>query len=360
MSGAGAAIGLVAGGLLTDYLNWRWVFFVNVPIGLFIALVAPRVLGESQPQPGKIDYGGAIAGTASLTILVYGITRASNPDQGWSNSGTIACFVIAAVLMAVFIWIEAVHPHPIMPLHIFANRNRSGSYAVMLIVVAAMFAMFYFLTLFVQGILGYSPVKAGLAFLPFTVGIVIGAGLASNLTPKAPPRVIAGVGIVLAIIGLVWFSQLKVDSGYVTGLLLPMLCMSIGMGLIFVSLTLAGVAGVRHEESGIASAVLNTMQQVGGSLGLAILATIAANATLSQFAQAEAIAQDARDSARGVPGVPMPSGDLLSKAFDALTHGYTTAFAVGAAMFVVALIILVVAVNEPRQAHDPSTPVHAG
>jgi len=359
MSGAGAAVGLIAGGLLTDYFSWRWVFFVNVPIGLFIAAVAPRVLGESERIHGRIDWWGAFAGTAGLTILVYGITRASS--EGWSDPVTVTCFVVSALVLALFLFIETKHEHPIMPLHIFNNRNRSGSYVVMLVVGAAMFSMFYFLSLFVQQILNYSPVKAGVAFLPFTVGIVFGAGLASQLTPRLAPRIIVGVGLVLAASGLFLFAQLTPTSSYLGGLLPPMIIMAVGMGLVFVPLTLTAVSGVEHHESGLASALLNTVQQVGGSLGLAALATIAATVTTNAFAQADAVTAQAQAALAGAPGVQPPDPSLLAQLADASTEGYTTAFLIEAFMMLAALLITMVAINAPKQTvHEEQPAAHVG
>ena len=360
MSGAGAAVGLIAGGLLTDFLDWRWVFFVNVPIGLLIAWAAPRVLGESNPETGRIDVAGAITGTLGLTVLVYGITRAGNPDTGWGDTGTLACFGAALVLLVTFLLIEARHRQPIMPLRLFAERNRSASYLVMLIVGGALFSMFYFISLFVQGILQYSPVRAGLAFLPFTVGIVIGAGFASQLAPRLPPRVIAGVGLALSTVGLFLYTRLDSSSSYVSDLLIPMLIISTGMGLAFVSFTLTAVSGVADHESGIASGLLNTMQQVGGSLGLAVLATITANATTARFPQADAVGAQAQAAARGVEGVVTPDPALLGQAADALTHGYATAFGVGAAMMLVSLVLTLVLINAPKQAPVEGAPAHVG
>jgi EmrB/QacA subfamily drug resistance transporter len=338
MSGAGAAVGLIAGGLLTDYLSWRWTLFVNVPIGVLIAVAAPRVLGESKRETGRIDLPGALTGTVGLTALVYGITRAS--DHGWSDTWTMASFVASTIILGTFLMIETRHPHPILPLRLFRDRNRSGAYGVMLVVGAAMFGMFYFLSLFVQLILGYSPIKAGVAFLPFTVGIVVGAGVASQLAPRLPPRVIAGVGLALATVGLLMFAQLEPGSDYSSALLLPMIIMAVGMGLAFVPFTLAAVSAVEHSDAGIASAVLNTMQQVGGSLGLAILATVSASVADNRLHDADTLFFQAA-ARHDVP--------LLQRAADALTHGYTTAFLVGTFMLLAALVITLVTVNAPKQ-----------
>jgi len=296
-----------------------------------------------------------------LTVLVYGITRSSDPSLGWGDSGTIACFVLAAVMLVLFVAIEARHQHPIMPLRLYRNRVRSGSYVVMLIVGAALFSMFYFISLFVQGILEYSPIRAGMAFLPFTFGIVIGAGIATQLAARVAPRVIAGVGLAMAAVGLFLYSRLDVTSTYVPDLLVPMVVIAIGMGLVFVPLTLTAVADVEREDAGIASAILNTMQQVGGSLGLALLATAAANATAARFADADQVGQAARAAASGVPGAEMPDQELLGRAADALTHGYATAFLVGSFMILGALVLTLVLVNAPRQQVPASEPpVHVG
>jgi EmrB/QacA subfamily drug resistance transporter len=351
MSGAGAAVGLIAGGLLTDYLDWRWTLWVNVPIGLVVAFVAPRVLAESEREPGRIDLPGAITGTLGLTLLVYGITRAS--EEGWGEPLTVACFVASAVVLALFLAIEARSDHAIMPLRLFDDRNRSGSYAAMLLVGASIFAMFYFLSLFVQQVLGYSPIRAGVAFLPFTVGIVLGAGIASQLATRFAPRVLAGTGLVMAIVGMALFTLLEPDSSYAGGLLGPMLVMSIGMGLTFVPLTLTAVSGVAREDSGIASALLNTAQQVGGSLGLAILATVSAS-------RADALLPEA--DVAFLQGVQSQDLALVARAADALTEGYARAFLVGTAMLVVALVLTVTAVNARRQdvAVEGAAPVHVG
>jgi MFS family permease len=357
MSGAGAAVGLIAGGLLTE-IDWRWVFFVNVPFGLVIAWAAPRVLGESTPETGRIDVVGAITGTAGLTVLVYGITRAGNPATGWTDPLTLVCFAVALVLLVVFLVIESRTEQPILPLHLFAERNRSASYLVMFVVGGALFSSFYFISLFVQLILQYTPVQAGLAFLPFTGGIVVGAGIGSQLAPRLPPRVITGVGLAMASVGMFLYSRLDSTSTYVSGLLAPLLIISVGMGLAFVSLTLTAVSGVPNNESGIASGVLNTMQQVGGSLGLAALATVAATATTAQFAQADAVGAQLQAVANGVPGVAPPDPALVVQWAESLTHGYATAFGVGTIMMVVALVLTLVLVNAPKQAPVAGAPAH--
>jgi EmrB/QacA subfamily drug resistance transporter len=306
MSGAGAAVGLILGGWLTG-LNvnmfnpqdgWRLTFLINVPIGLIAALLAPRFLRESESHPGELDVPGAVAGTAGLLALVYGLTRAGNAAYGWGNGLTIASLVAAVVLLVMFFLVESRVEHPLLPFRIFMNRTRAASFVAMALLPAAMFSMFFFLSLFIQNVMGYSPLKAGFAFLPFSICIVISAGIVSNLAGRIDPKYIAGVGTLMASGALYGFSRLSVpDSGtdvlhaVSTGTsigsgvsywtqILPFVClMALGMGAVFVPLTLTAVHHVRAEDSGVGSGVLNTMQQVGGALGLATLSTVGSHFT---------------------------------------------------------------------------------
>src|SRR6266540_4244305 len=213
VSVSGAAIGLLAGGILTEWLSWRWVLFVNVPIGILLALVAPLYITESERQPGRFDLGGAFTSTAGMVALVYGFIRAA--QEGWSDTLTIGAFAAAVVLLAAFISIETRTRQPITPLHMFRNRNRAGSYAIMFALAAALFGMFFFLTLFVQNVLGYSPLRAGLAFLPVTAALIVTSQIAAQTLPRLGPRRLMGTGAVLAAGGLAWLSQVTATSGYV-------------------------------------------------------------------------------------------------------------------------------------------------
>jgi EmrB/QacA subfamily drug resistance transporter len=280
VSGAGAAVGLLAGGMLTSWLSWRWVFFVNIPIGIFIVFIAPLFINESEKTPGKFDVSGAIASTLGMSTLVYGFIRAAS--DGWGNTWTVVSFVAAAAFLISFFTIEVRSPQPITPLHLFKNRNRTASYVVMFALAAALYSMFFFLTLFVQDILGYSALKAGFAFLPVSACIVVSAQLASVFLIKVGPRPLMVLGAVLATGGMFWLSQISVHSGYVGGLLFPMVVFSLGMGFLFVPLTVVAVSGVEAHESGSASGLLNVMQQVGGTVGLAILTTAFATAQRHQ------------------------------------------------------------------------------
>src|SRR5215217_9131459 len=304
MSGAGAAVGLILGGWLTGLDvhmfnpqdGWRLTFLINVPIGLVAALLAPRFLRESPSHPGQLDVPGALAGTGGLLALVYGLTRAGNPAYGWSDGWTIASLGAGVAMLVLFFLVEFRVEHPLLPFRIFMNRTRAASFIAMMLLPAAMFSMFFFLSLFIQNVMGYSPLKAGFAFLPFSICIVISAGIVSNLANRMDPRYIAGVGTLMASAALYGFSRLSVpDSGrdvlnavasgqhlgadvsYWTQIL-PFVClMALGMGAVFVPLTLTAVHHVRPEDSGVGSGVLNTMQQVGGALGLAILGTVASH-----------------------------------------------------------------------------------
>jgi EmrB/QacA subfamily drug resistance transporter len=306
MSGAGAAVGLILGGWLTgldvNMFNpqdgWRLTFLINVPIGVVAALLAPRFLNESESHPGQLDVPGAVAGTAGLLSLVYGLTRAGNAAYGWGNGLTIASLVAAVVLLVLFFLVESRVEHPLLPFRIFMNRTRAASFVAMALLPAAMFSMFFFLSLFIQNVMGYSPLKAGFAFLPFSICIIISAGIVSNLANRIDPKYIAGVGTLMASVALYGFSRLSVpDSGtdvlhaVSTGTtigsgvsywtqILPFVClMALGMGAVFVPLTLTAVHHVRAEDSGVGSGVLNTMQQVGGALGLATLSTVGSHFT---------------------------------------------------------------------------------
>ena len=330
MAGAGGAVGLLLGGLLTDYVSWRWIFFVNVPIGALILILAPRALEESETHRGRLDVPGAVTVTAGMLSLVYGLSHAAN--HSWTSAGTAVPLVVAAVLLVSFVLIESRTAQALMPLSIFADRNRSGAYAMMLCIGSALFSMFFFLTQFLQNILGYSPVKAGVGFLPVAVGIGIAAQISSRTIGRTGPRVPLLVGPAFATAGLAWLSRLTVGSGYLD-VIGPLLLIAFGMGLSFVALTLTAVSGVRAHESGLASALLNTGQQVGGALGLAVLATVAIHATQSKATSLAAAAH----------GRPTPQMIAV-----AVTHGYTTAFEVGAAIAAAAFVIAIIAIRSGR------------
>lgn len=352
VSGSGAAVGLLAGGMLTSWLSWRWVLFVNVPIGLLLAALAPMFINESERSPGRFDLGGALSSTGGMTALVYGFIRAA--QDGWADPYTIGSFGLAVVLLATFIRIETTIDSPIMPLHLFRDRNRAGSYGIMLALAAALFSMFFFLTLFVQDILHYSPLRAGFAFLPVSAMIVITAQLASRKLLTVGPKPFMVAGAVLATAGLGWLSLLSVNSTYVSGILLPMLLFSAGMGFLFVPLTITAVNGVANTESGAASGLLNVMQQVGGSLGLSILVTVFGTASrheqTAQLAKFAAGATAEQRAALASGSAPPPPG--VAEAV--LAHGISTAFQMGVVFAGIALLLSVVAIRTRASDVDTS------
>jgi EmrB/QacA subfamily drug resistance transporter len=281
VAGAGGAAGLLLGGLLTDFASWRWVLFVNVPIGVVLAIAAPRVLAASQRRPGRLDLPGALTVTAGMVLLVYGLTRAAT--YGWTEMITLAALGLAVGLLLVFVAIESRSQHALMPLSIFAQRNRNGAYLLSLVIGVAVFGVFFFLTQFVQNILGFSPFIAGIAFLPMTAAIIVTSQVVARLIGRLGPRLFITVGPLLVAAGLFWLSRLNDQTSYVGGLVGPMVLIAVGMGNIFVPLTLMAVAGARPQESGLASALLNVGQQIGGSIGIALLGTIAATTTKNQL-----------------------------------------------------------------------------
>jgi EmrB/QacA subfamily drug resistance transporter len=281
VSGAGAAIGLILGGLLTEYLSWRWVLFVNAPIGLLIAAATPFVLEESPRGTGRFALGDAVTSTLGMASLVYGFIHAAT--NGWGNSVTIGSFVAAVVLLTAFVFMQSISSQPLMPLRLFTNRSRDGAYLVMLIIGAAVFAMFYFLTQYIQIVHGFSPVKAGLAFLPISATIIVVAQVVSRLVHRLQPKFLIAGGTVFGGLGLFNLHRLTVHSSYVGRVLPSIILIAIGMGSIFVPITLAAVSKVAPQDTGIASAMLNVGQQVGGTLGLASLVTVASQASKSYF-----------------------------------------------------------------------------
>ena len=278
ISGGGAAIGLVAGGLLTEYANWHWTLLVNTPVAIIAVLLAIPFVRESRATGNtSYDIPGAITATLGLVSIVYGITKAG--AEGWGATSTLTFLAIGVALLIVFIVIESKTSHPLLPLRILTNRNRGGAYLASFFIGVGLFAMFLFLTFFFQGVLGYSPLKSGLLFLPFSAGVVVSAGIASQLMPRVGPRWVTTGGFALAVVGMLMLLRLTPSSAYVGDILPSLILISLGMGLIFVPLSAVSLYDVGNHDAGVASAVLNTSQQIGGSVGVAFLNTIAASAT---------------------------------------------------------------------------------
>lgn len=358
MSGVGAAVGLILGGALTEH-DWRWTFFINVPIGILVAILAPRVLVESEKTEGSFDFIGAITGTAGLVGIVYGLTHAADPKAGWSDPVTLGFLAGGVLLLVVFVLYERRNPHALLPIRILADRTRGVSMFVMLLTGAGMFAMFYFLGLYIQQVLGYGPMKAGLAFLPFSGAMVIGAGLASTMASKVDPRWIAGPGALVAAGGMWGLTNLDIDSSYAGHLLPWIIVLAIGMGTTFVPLTLTAVAGVDDADSGAGSAALNTAQQVGGAIGLAALSTVFANAFTDQIAKLTADFE--AKVATLSPEQAKQMGDLIP--LIAQTEASTRGFLVAAMMLASAGVIILIALNVKHKdlaAGEGATGVHLG
>ncbi len=279
IAAGGGAVGLLMGGVLTDLASWRWVFFVNVPVGIITFAMAMRYVAESRIRTAQrsFDLAGAVTVTAGLVLLVYTIVETQS--YGWGSARTLGLGAVALALLAGFYAIERRSPAPLVRLSIFRVRTIAVADSVLLLLASGMFGMFFFASLYVQEILGYSPLKAGLAFLPVTAGIVIGAGLAQQLVRRAGVRNVSVAGLVLATVGMLVLTQVPVHGSYLGDLLPGLMPLSIGMGLVFVPITLLATGGVGEEDSGLASGLFNTSQQVGGSLGLAILSTLAASQT---------------------------------------------------------------------------------
>jgi EmrB/QacA subfamily drug resistance transporter len=351
MAGAGSAVGLLLGGVLTTYASWRWVLFVNVPIGIVVAAAAPRVLNESPRRPGRVDIAGAVTGTGGIALLVYGLSKAATGADGvshWGDAQVVASLAAAAVLLVSFVLIEMRTSNPLLPMRILADRNRSGAYLIILCVSTGLFGLFFFLTLFIQDVLGYSAIRTGIAYLPFAVGVVAASALAAPLVARIGPRPLIVAGTAMVAGGMFWFSRLTEHAGYASHLLGPQIISSFGLGLVFVPLSLVSLHKVAERDSGVASSMLNVGQQVGGAIGLAVLGTVAwtavADSVRTQVAQAAAAAAKA-----GRP-VPNPSASPPPSIYDhALTAGFSRGFEVAAGIGLLALLIAIATIRVSRQ-----------
>jgi len=323
VAGSGGAVGVLLGGVLTDGLGWEWVLWVNVPIGIVAALLAPRLIAESRSEAKgrSFDIPGAVTITAGLSLLVYAIVNAEK--AGWGSTETIVLLAISAALIVAFVAIEQRTLAPLVPFRIFRLPTLTGANAVGLLVGASLFSMFFFASLYMQQVLGYGAIKAGLSYLPLSAGIIISAGVSSQLSTRIGFKPVLVTGLVLIAAALFWWSQVSPDGSYVADILGPSVVAAIGLGLAFVSITIAAVAGVDERESGLASGLINTSQQVGGALGLAILATIANSVSDDKFATATTPAEQGA----------------------ALTEGFQQAFLAGAGLAVLALILCLILIR---------------
>ncbi|MFM1952378.1 MAG: hypothetical protein RJA33_1172 [Actinomycetota bacterium] len=328
ISGGGAAIGLIAGGVLTEYASWGWCLGVNTPIAIIAAILAIKYVHESKADGDKsYDIPGAITATAGLFALTYGFSQAATPGTGWTSTSTISYLVAAAVFLTAFVIIETKVKNPMMPLRVITERNRGGSYLGSLVVGAGLFSMFYFLGVYLQEVLQFSALKAGFAFLPFTAGIIVFAGIASQLLPKVGPKPLMVPGLIAAGIGLLMLTRITPDTAYLTHVVPSLLIMSSGMALVFIPLTSTSLHAVSSHDTGVASAMVNTSQQIGGSLGTALLSTVALTAA-GNYRSENAIAPT----------------DMMGQAY-AVTNGFTTAFQFSAGLLFVGAIVLFFFIN---------------
>jgi EmrB/QacA subfamily drug resistance transporter len=340
LAGGGAAIGLIVGGVLTEYASWRWCLGVNVPVALIVAAAAVPLVHESKASGDtRYDILGALLATTGLVSLVYGFTEAAkqkNPGKstevlGWTAGSTIFFLALAVVLLVGFVVWESRANNPLLPLRIALDRNRGGSYLTFLLVGAGLFAMFLFLSYYFQLNLGYSPLKSGFAFLPFSVGIILTAGVVAQLLPRFGPRPIMIPGLVMAVVGMLLLTQISADTSYVTHVLPSELLMSIGLAGVFIPASSTALIGVGHHDAGVASALLNTSQQIGGSLGTALLNTLFAGGVTSYLA---AHVKAPADVARLTP--------------NALIHGYHVSFFWGAVLLFSALVVATLFINAKK------------
>ena len=356
MAGAGGAIGLLLGGILTTYVSWRWVLFVNAPIGLVVAGLAPFALAKTARQHLRLDIPGVVTSTAGLALLVYGLTHAAAGQDGishWGDPLTIGTLAAAAILLIGFVFIERRTPHAELPLHLLNSRRRSGAYIMMLLLGTAMFAVFFFLTIYVQTVWGYSPVKAGVAWVPFPIALIaINIFVARYLVTRVGVRPLLLAGPLFSGLGFLWLSRLSETGSYWTNLLAPMMLLSVGMGLMFVPLTLMVVSHVKNEEAGAASSLLNIGQQIGGSIGLAAIGTVAwtsvAHSVRSQMAAAATTAGGASAATTSGAGAARGAASLPPQVlYHALTVGFSTGLVIAGAVALSGFFVALVTTRTP-------------
>jgi EmrB/QacA subfamily drug resistance transporter len=285
LAGIGTSIGLILGGVLTETLSWRVGFFINVPVGLAAILAAPRYLDESERHPGRLELAGALSSTLGVSALVYGIVRSA--DAGWTNTVTIAALVVGVLLVGLFVLGQQRTAEPLVPLRLFASRERAGAYSARFLFNGAMLSFYFFMTQYLQGVSGDSPLQAGLAFLPVTIAAFAAATATPRLIRRQSNALLAVAGCAAMLIGTAWMSRVSADTAYLTGIALPMIIFGIGQGLGLSTLTTAGMAGVASEDAGVAGGLVNVAHHLGGALGLGILVTV--------FAAAGSGAHGARD-----------------------------------------------------------------
>jgi hypothetical protein len=342
MSAAGGAVGLLAGGLLVTYVSWRWVLFVNVPIGIGAALAALAVLPGTAGRirvPGRFDLAGAITGTGGVAALVYGLSQAATSPDGtshWGDANVLATLTASVVLLAAFAVIETRSRHALMPVRLLRSRDRAGAIVMMLAVGTIVSGVFFFITLFAQEIWGYSPLRTGVAFLPFAAALLAGSAVAAQFVPRIGARPLLIAGAAASAGGLYWLSRMTEHGTYAGQLLGAALTIGVGLGLLFVPLSLVALARVGEADTGVASSLLNAGRQVGAAIGLAVLGTVAWTV--------------AANGARAHPAAGPTSRTAMAQAAyrHALAAGFDRAFGVGAGIAVLLLVIAIVAIRVRR------------
>ncbi len=331
VAGAGGATGVVAGGVLTELLSWRWILFINVPIGLAVLLVARFAVAETRLEGERptLDWAGALTVTGGLVAVVYGVV--STDTHSWTSLRVLVALALGLALMAAFLVVESRHPHPLVPLRLFRSRALSAANLIMLLVGSAIFGVFFFLSQYLQDVQGYSPLKTGFAFLPMPLALIVGTQVSSRLLARVGARVLLIVAPLIAAVGMFLLSRVTATSSYALHIGLPAGILTFGIGMAFVPVTLSATTGVAREDAGLASGLINTTRQIGGSLGLAALLTIAASRTTSDATQGSAIAQ---------------------------TAGYTLAFGVAAALLALAAVVAAVVLPRMPRAGKPGTGRH--
>ncbi|HYK27608.1 MAG TPA: MFS transporter [Streptosporangiaceae bacterium] len=330
----GASLGLVLGGMITQWASWRWVFFVNVPVGIAVIAAAPRLLALSQRVRGRFDFAGAVTSTAGMAALVYAFIHVAS--AGWTSPISLGAFVAAAILLGLFLLTETRTSQPITPLWLLRDRSRSASYLARLLLVGGMFGSFFFLTQFVQEVLGFSPLQAGLSFIPMTGALFATSRLAPRLVNRFGPRPLMIAGLIPVVAAMTWLGQLSTGTSYFPGVIIPMLLLGGGMGVAFVPLTMASLAGVPPKDSGAAASMVNVMQQVGGALGLAILVTIFGTAT------------------RAAASHPLAGASVAAQIEHARVHGMAASFTAAAIFDLAALLIVAIAIRIRQPAGAPA------
>jgi EmrB/QacA subfamily drug resistance transporter len=358
IAGGGAAVGLVLGGLLTEYASWRWCLLVNIPISVVAIAGTVFYLHESSTERnGHYDVLGAVLGTVGLGMLVWGFNQAAS--HGWSSVSTWGWLVAAVVLLVVFVLLESRNSSAILPMRILQDRNRAGAYIVGLLVGTGLFAVFLFLTFFLQSVKLWTPLESGFAFLPFSAGVIIGAGVGSQLVLKIGAKIVVPAGLLMGTAGLLWLSRLTLETSYVGTILPAELLIAIGMGFIFMSTTNVALHGINAADSGVASAMVNTTQQIGGSLGTALLSTFAVSATTS-YVIGHATSPADVGATFGALADPRHAGQAaLQAAHIASTHGYSIAFIWAAGFFALAALASVLLINADKHDAESAEPAVA-